>query len=79
MGAPTIDWNNGPGPSEYYPNEYRQDVVIYTLLMHGVSGANGIAIPRGSVYGVGGVSTATPFLDLIPVGRSSISPNPTHN
>jgi len=44
------DWNNGPGPEEYYPRGLQQVDVIDRLLMS--SCGLGVDIPSGRVYGL---------------------------
>jgi len=46
------DWNNGPGPEEYYPHGMEQTAIIGVLLMSGVYG--GVDIPSGPIYGRSG-------------------------
>jgi len=45
-----MNWNNGPGPQEYYPRGLQQAGVIDRLLMSG----GGVDIPSGRVYGRSG-------------------------
>jgi hypothetical protein len=62
------DWNNGPGPEEYYQRGLQQVDVIDRLLMSG--GALGVDIPSGQVFGLPkeGISPR-----LINVGESGMT------
>ena len=42
------DWNNGPGPEEYYPHGLQQADVVDRVLM---SSGGGVDIPSGQVFG----------------------------
>ncbi len=46
-----FDWNNGPGPQEYYPRGLQHSALITRLLMFGQS-AGGTDIPAGSIHGI---------------------------
>jgi len=88
-GSPTssrlpCDWNNGPGPSEYYDRYLTQSLLLTRLLMYN-SMAEGADIPSGSVYGVYRfsllASSPTPGVlatGLGPCGLNSLNRNPTH-
>jgi len=79
------DWNNGPGPEEYYLPGAEQSSMIYRLLMHGnpaVSSAGGIDIPRGDIYGIRKVLLISgDQFDMVPVGLDSagFTRTPNHN
>jgi hypothetical protein len=44
------DWNNGPGPQEYYPRELPLATVIKRCLMFGLT-SGGKDIPTGPIKG----------------------------
>ncbi|MDD4018363.1 MAG: hypothetical protein PHV28_10515 [Kiritimatiellae bacterium] len=61
------DWNNGPGPEEYYTHGMEQTDVIDLLLM---SSGGGVDIPSGRVYGRSGDDGS---LKLTKVGESDMT------
>jgi hypothetical protein len=79
-----LDWNNGPGPQEYYTRGLEQAAVNKRLLMYGYTDG-GVDIPAGRVYGLsvrtylysGTVSNVIDRLN-IPVGLSDINRTPSH-
>ena len=61
------DWNNGPGPEEYYERELQQEGLVYRLLMS--SSTLGMDIPSGRVYGRAG---SNGMLKLTDVGERNM-------
>jgi hypothetical protein len=61
------DWNNGPGPEEYYERGLQQEGLIYRLLMS--SSTLGVDIPSGRVYGRAG---SNGMLKLTDVGERNM-------
>jgi hypothetical protein len=78
------DWNNGPGPEEYYTRGLLQADVIKRMLMYGfVTG--GIDIPTGTAYGlsvrfhwVPPTTTIEINRLQVPVGASGLNRTPSH-
>jgi hypothetical protein len=68
------DWNNGPGPQEYYPRGLQQATLIVRLLMYGTT-AGGKDIPTGSVYGL----NKEKVLANIVTGVQSMNRTPSHD
>ncbi|MFA7054805.1 MAG: hypothetical protein WC328_17450 [Kiritimatiellia bacterium] len=69
-----LDWNNGPGPEEYYPRGLQQASLASRLLMYGtISGGNDI--PVGNVYGL----NKEGVLDFIQTGVTGMDRTPSHN
>ncbi|MFA7054418.1 MAG: hypothetical protein WC328_15505, partial [Kiritimatiellia bacterium] len=78
------DWNNGPGPAEYYDRYQTQAQLLTRLLMHGYP-QGGRDIPSGSVYGVYRFSlqASSPIQGVLttglgPCGLDSLNRTPTH-
>lgn len=78
------DWNNGPGPAEYYDRYQTQALLLTHLLMYGYP-QGGRDIPSGSVYGVYSFSTqaSSPIQGVLttglgPCGLDSLNRNPIH-
>jgi hypothetical protein len=69
-----MDWNNGPGPQEYYLRGLPHTTLIRRLLMFGAA-AGGTDIPAGSVYGLDKQGT----FGLVTVGVQSMDRTPAHN
>jgi len=74
IGRLPLDWNNGPGPEEYYLHGLQQATLIKRLLMYGTT-AGGNDIPVGSVYGL----NKEKVLTNIATGVQSMNRTPTHN
>ncbi|HHU15753.1 MAG: hypothetical protein PHG74_14560 [Kiritimatiellae bacterium] len=74
IGRLPLDWNNGPGPEEYYPRGLQQATLIVRLLMYGTT-AGGKDIPTGSVYGL----NKEKVLANIVTGVQSMNRTPSHD
>jgi len=68
------DWNNGPGPQEYYPRGLPLSTVIERCLMFGYT-SGGHDLPMGSVKGYDRDGIFRP----ISVGVQGMSRNPVHD
>jgi len=68
------DWNNGPGPQEYYGRGLPHTTLIRRLLMFGAA-AGGTDIPAGPVYGLDKQGT----FGLVTVGVQEMDRTPAHN
>ncbi len=69
-----LDWNNGPGPQEYYLRGLPHATLVRRLLMFGAA-AGGTDIPAGTVYGLDKQDT----VGLVTVGVQSMDRTPAHN
>jgi len=69
-----LDWNNGPGPQEYYLRGLSHTTLIRRLLMFGAA-ADGTDIPAGSVYGLDKQGMS----GLVTVGVQGMIKTPQHN
>jgi len=68
-----MNWNNGPGPEEYYERGLQQSVLVKRLLMYGYTGG-GSDLTAGPVYGV----KRNYSINNHPVGVGSLNRNPMH-
>jgi hypothetical protein len=68
-----LDWNNGPGPEEYYERGLQQSLLVKRLLMYGYT-SGGSDLTAGPVYGVRRNYSITNH----PVGIQSLNRNPMH-
>ena len=68
------DWNNGPGPQEYYGRGLPHTTLIRRLLMFGAA-AGGTDIPAGPVYGLDKQGMS----GLVTVGVQGMIKTPQHN
>ena len=79
------DWNNGPGPEEYYTRGLEQAELMKQTLMYGYSPqtGGGIDIPAGTVFGLKVLryDILPPEIGLEPVkvGLQHINRTPAHN
>jgi len=69
----TADWNNGPGPQEYYPRELPLATVIKRCLMFGYT-SGGKDIPAGPIKGYDKKGVFGP----VPVGVQGMERRPAH-
>jgi len=68
-----LDWNNGPGPEEYYERGRQQSLLVKRLLMYGYT-SGGSDLTAGPVYGV----KRNCSINNHPVGIESLNRNPMH-
>ena len=68
-----MNWNNGPGPQEYYPRGLQHSALITRLLMFGQS-AGGTDIPAGSIHGL----DREGVVGLVKVGVMGMDRKPFH-
>jgi hypothetical protein len=69
----TADWNNGPGPQEYYPRELPLATVIKRCLMFGYT-SGGNDIPAGPIKGYSKEGEFGP----VRVGTQGMNRTPAH-
>jgi hypothetical protein len=68
-----FDWNNGPGPQEYYPRGLQHSALITRLLMFGAA-AGGTDIPAGPIHGLDKHGVAGP----VQTGVMGMNRTPSH-